>query len=319
MLVDEGSTCALSSIDALVTIVKVGWNTRMGSCSLVLLSQRKVTWTRMLRCTQPAAIRPYLRPIRSVLSISRVLILRRSFSHQGIGILASAIVALEAKPLPVRLTRTHIMYESLLCAAAHVPGSFPDDVRKDILDGRTSDKALKRAEEAVSKNPLFKALLSTTQAVDIITGGVKVNALPEVANAVVNYRVDTERCASSPPAKASHIFPQLHRRGVQASREDSRTGREKVQRVVLCAQRCDYGHSAAKQQARRLGCMALRLRAGTEYTHRTQRQTLRAALRDHQGCRAARQEREIRSGRCGACNLARKHRSVLLDTITDMS
>lgn len=35
----------------------------------------------------------------------------------------------------------------------------------------------------------FGVLLKTTQAVDLINGGVKINALPEVAAAVVNHRI----------------------------------------------------------------------------------------------------------------------------------
>ena len=38
----------------------------------------------------------------------------------------------------------------------------------------------------------FKALVGTTQAVDLIQGGVKTNALPESAWAVVNHRIATD-------------------------------------------------------------------------------------------------------------------------------
>ncbi|KZW00041.1 carboxypeptidase S [Exidia glandulosa HHB12029] len=113
-------------------------------------------------------------------------------SHTGIGILSSAIVALEAHPPTPRLTRTHPAYAALLCAAQHVPGSFSDSLRADILDGRESDKALQRAEKALLRDPVQRALLGTSQAVDIVRGGVKVNALPELANVVVNYRVDAQ-------------------------------------------------------------------------------------------------------------------------------
>jgi acetylornithine deacetylase/succinyl-diaminopimelate desuccinylase-like protein len=41
----------------------------------------------------------------------------------------------------------------------------------------------------------YKSLLRTTQAVDMIVGGVKANALPELASAVVNHRIRTDRCA----------------------------------------------------------------------------------------------------------------------------
>lgn len=38
-----------------------------------------------------------------------------------------------------------------------------------------------------------KAMMRTTQAVDIVRGGVKVNALPERASVVVNHRIGEHR------------------------------------------------------------------------------------------------------------------------------
>jgi len=53
--------------------------------------------------------------------------------------------------------------------------------------------ALRRAENELFKNPEFIALAGTPQAIDLIQGGVKVNALPEQASAVVNHRIATDR------------------------------------------------------------------------------------------------------------------------------
>lgn len=39
-------------------------------------------------------------------------------------------------------------------------------------------------------NDVTRAFLATTQAVDLISGGVKINALPEQAIASINYRID---------------------------------------------------------------------------------------------------------------------------------
>jgi len=41
----------------------------------------------------------------------------------------------------------------------------------------------------VFKNPTYKSSVGTTQAIDIIRGGVKANALPETAWALVNHRI----------------------------------------------------------------------------------------------------------------------------------
>ena len=43
------------------------------------------------------------------------------------------------------------------------------------------------------KDPFYKPLIGTTQAIDLVRGGVKTNALPEEAWAVVNHRIATQR------------------------------------------------------------------------------------------------------------------------------
>lgn len=78
------------------------------------------------------------------------------------------------------------------CLAAYAPG-LPAQIRRDLKKSVTSDKALKKAEEYFFSTPGFKSLVGTTQAIDLIGGGVKTNALPEQAWAVVNHRISTER------------------------------------------------------------------------------------------------------------------------------
>jgi len=47
-------------------------------------------------------------------------------------------------------------------------------------------------EKIMFQDNAFKSLVATTQAVDLIGGGVKTNALPENAWAVVNHRISTK-------------------------------------------------------------------------------------------------------------------------------
>ena len=56
-----------------------------------------------------------------------------------------------------------------------------------------SDKALKKVEQMLLENRDYGARITTTQAVDLIGGGVKINALPEQAWAVINHRIMTQR------------------------------------------------------------------------------------------------------------------------------
>lgn len=84
----------------------------------------------------------------------------------------------------------------------HNPTSFPKSVIKLVKKSLRSDKALKLLEKVVFSGALGKdisSLLGTTQAVDLIEGGVKVNALPERASAVINHRIAIERLVVSLP------------------------------------------------------------------------------------------------------------------------
>ncbi|KAI6112592.1 hypothetical protein F5141DRAFT_1291299 [Pisolithus sp. B1] len=122
--------------------------------------------------------------------------------HTSIGILAELLVKIEANPFKVHLARDSPPYRTIQCLAAHAP-NMPDNLRRDIMASAHSDKALRAAEDALFTNPAFKNLVGTTQAIDIIQGGVKVNALPEQAWAVVNHRISTEsiNCLKAPSAE----------------------------------------------------------------------------------------------------------------------
>ncbi|ETW78967.1 Metallo peptidase M20 [Heterobasidion irregulare TC 32-1] len=112
-------------------------------------------------------------------------------SHTSIGILSALLVELEAHPFEVHLSRGTPVYATVQCLAAHAK-NLPQKLRASIKASAKSDKALKKAEKELFVDPAFKALVGTTQAIDLIQGGVKTNALPEQAWAVVNHRLATE-------------------------------------------------------------------------------------------------------------------------------
>lgn len=65
---------------------------------------------------------------------------------------------------------------------------------EDIILSQEDDEALQRVEkEILSTHPEMKYVMGTTQAIDVIHGGIKANILPEQATAVVNHRIDTAR------------------------------------------------------------------------------------------------------------------------------
>ncbi|CAE6427932.1 unnamed protein product [Rhizoctonia solani] len=138
--------------------------------------------------------------------------------HTSIGILASLLVQIESTPYTPGLPRSSPIYSFLQCFAAHVP-SLPTSFRDSILDSicptdasahqrRRCDKALQDVEHSLFDASsdwnngdefaarTYRSLLRTTQAADMINGGVKANALPELASAVVNHRIRTDSSVS---------------------------------------------------------------------------------------------------------------------------
>ena len=107
--------------------------------------------------------------------------------------LASLLVKLEANPIAPKLERGTPLYGMIQCLGEHAP-ELPSALRKSIKASEYSDSALDIVQKAMSKaDKSFKAMVGTTQAIDLINGGVKTNALPESAYAVVNHRIATDR------------------------------------------------------------------------------------------------------------------------------
>lgn len=110
--------------------------------------------------------------------------------------LSSIIVAIESEPHEAALIRGGGAYNATQCAATYAP-DYPDRLRHLAHEAVDSDDALAELRDALlDEFPKFEAVLRTTQAVDLIQGGVKVNALPEKVSAVVNHRIAEHRCVS---------------------------------------------------------------------------------------------------------------------------
>lgn len=128
--------------------------------------------------------------------------------HTTIGILSSLLVQLEANPYVPRLGRGTPMYMKAQCLASHAP-DLPSSLRKALQNSITSDKALREAESILFQDPMFKALVQTTQAIDLIQGGVKANALPESASAVVDYRIATDSSVDAVQERGTKLLANL--------------------------------------------------------------------------------------------------------------
>ena len=84
------------------------------------------------------------------------------------------------------------MFTTLQCLAEHAR-SVPSDLRRRIKRSVYSDRDLESLQSFIHENKEYRSLVATTQAIDLIEGGVKSNALPELAWAVVNRRISVLR------------------------------------------------------------------------------------------------------------------------------
>lgn len=128
--------------------------------------------------------------------------------HTSIGILAELLVQYEKNPFEVHLTRGSPTYKSAQCMAQHAPG-ISSSLREHMLRAEHCDGALRAAEQELFKNRAFMSLVGTTQAIDLVDGGVKVNALPEQAWAIVNHRISTESSTAATKARDIELLKSL--------------------------------------------------------------------------------------------------------------
>lgn len=110
-------------------------------------------------------------------------------AHTTIGVAADLITLIESSPFPFDLQLDNPVYGALTCRAEHSP-SLPSDIRSIILNASLDDKHRAKLTEYISNDIMLRDLIRTTQSVDIISGGVKANALPESTKFVINHRVD---------------------------------------------------------------------------------------------------------------------------------
>ncbi|ORY31378.1 hypothetical protein BCR39DRAFT_526354 [Naematelia encephala] len=137
--------------------------------------------------------------------------------HTNIGLMALLIAQIERNPHPIVLQRKSPIWGFLQCAVQHAP-DMPSSLKKSVTKSLKSDKAFASLPEelievglagdwsSAGMGSMTEALLTTTQATDIIYGGVKVNALPEVVTTIINHRVDI---ASQVSDVTKHIYDTI--------------------------------------------------------------------------------------------------------------
>lgn len=117
-------------------------------------------------------------------------------AHNGIGVASELITLIEANPYEPHIYDENPYLGLLTCGQEHAT-DFPSSLSKLLKKrskqsttcGRKNHKdAL--ALEAAKSGPAIKYLFTTSQAVDLISGGVKTNALPERTQFTVNNRIN---------------------------------------------------------------------------------------------------------------------------------
>lgn len=106
------------------------------------------------------------------------------FPHTGIGIMSEMVVALESNPYEPLLIKNSPIYNHYVCQARYSPQAEPE-VTRLLQEGDLETLA----RELASQDRPTNFRLQTSQAVDYIGGGQKINAMPEVISLGVNYRV----------------------------------------------------------------------------------------------------------------------------------
>ena len=103
--------------------------------------------------------------------------------HTGIGIVAEMIGALEAHPYEPELLQDSPVHHQLQCEARYSPDARPEItelVKKGDIKGLTVELAKER---------LSRYMITSSQSVDRIRGGEKINAMPEHVTVGINHRV----------------------------------------------------------------------------------------------------------------------------------
>ncbi|KAL6451957.1 CPS1 Carboxypeptidase S [Candida maltosa Xu316] len=111
--------------------------------------------------------------------------------HTSIGIMAQLISKIEERDFSPILTNMNPVLGQLYCVAEHSP-TIDKSIKHDILKAQIDANANHNVVEYLSKDKETKFLITTSQAIDVIEGGVKSNALPEHVSIVVNSRIAVE-------------------------------------------------------------------------------------------------------------------------------
>lgn len=125
--------------------------------------------------------------------------------HTGIGIASEVVRRLENVDLfQPYLSETHPLVMQLGCYAAHSP-LLDDSSRSKWSNLAASSRQRHSLAKEFSHDRRGRAYVATTQAVDVVSGGVKVNALPELVEVTANYRISLDSSVQDVTNRYMHL------------------------------------------------------------------------------------------------------------------
>jgi Gly-Xaa carboxypeptidase len=133
--------------------------------------------------------------------------------HTSIGVISELISLVESNTYSTYLDAKNPFYSQMVCGAIHAP-DFPRRLKK--LLSKSSRSPVKSchhkdtlAEEAAKESLAIKYLMTTSIAVDVVTGGEKSNALPEESIVTINQRVNIGDSTSLVKSRLTHLAKQV--------------------------------------------------------------------------------------------------------------
>lgn len=125
--------------------------------------------------------------------------------HTGIGIMSALVGRLEDRPHQPNLTAENPMMQWLYCLASDP--ALDDITRQYIFEAAYSQQGRdKLAHRIVTFFPQYRSAITTTQAADVIEGGVKANALPEEVTLTINHRLALHDSIEELKTHIFHLF-----------------------------------------------------------------------------------------------------------------
>lgn len=119
--------------------------------------------------------------------------------HTLIGIMSELVSLIEKTPFDSVITERNPVLHHYQCVAEY--SDIDSELKKAIQNAHQDKKANDELLEYLTKDLRSKFLVTTSQAVDIVTGGVKANALPEHAQILINSRIAVEESVESTAKK----------------------------------------------------------------------------------------------------------------------